>query len=84
MEALEITKLPKHMIIMGGGVIGLELGSVVARLGTKITVVELMKSIPAMDGTMGKELQKVLKKLPSILQLDSRIVDTRELFKKLY
>lgn len=63
-EALEITKLPKHMIIMGGGVIGLELGSVFARLGTKITVVELMISIiPTMDGTMGKELHKVLKKL---------------------
>ena len=63
-EALEITKLPKHMIVIGGGVIGLELGSVFARLGTKITVVELLDSlIPTMDSTMGKELQKVLKKL---------------------
>ena len=73
-EALEITKLPKHMIIMGGGVIGLELGSVFARLGTKITVVELMNSIiPTMDGTMGKELHKVLKKLGFEFLLGHRV-----------
>lgn len=62
-EALEIKKVPKSMVIVGGGVIGLELGSVFARLGTEITVVEFMDSIlPTMDRTMGKELQKVLKK----------------------
>jgi dihydrolipoamide dehydrogenase len=73
-EALEITKLPKHMIIMGGGVIGLELGSVFARLGTKITVVELMKSIiPTMDSTMGKELQKVLKKIGFEFMLEHKV-----------
>ena len=63
-EALEITKLPKHMVVIGGGVIGLELGSVFARLGTKVSVVEYMDSIiPTMDKTLGKELQKSLKKL---------------------
>ena len=77
-EALEITKLPKHMIIMGGGVIGLELGSVFARLGTKITVIELMKSIiPTMDGTMGKELQKVLKKLGFEFLLEHKVTGVK-------
>lgn len=63
-EALKLEEVPKHMIIIGGGVIGLELGSVYARLGAKISVVEFMDSIiPTMDRTMGKELQKSLKKL---------------------
>jgi dihydrolipoamide dehydrogenase len=63
-EALTLTEVPKHMIIIGGGVIGLELGSVYARLGAKITVIEFLDSIVAtMDRTMGKELLKVLKKL---------------------
>ncbi len=62
-EALELTKVPKHLIVIGGGVIGVELGSVYARLGAKVSVVEFMDSlIPTMDKTMGKELQKVLKK----------------------
>ena len=77
-EALEITKLPKHMIIMGGGVIGLELGSVFARLGTKITVVELMdRIIPTMDHTMGKELQKVLKKLGFEFLLKHKVTEVK-------
>jgi dihydrolipoamide dehydrogenase len=51
------------MIIIGGGVIGLELGSVYARLGSKISIVEYMdRLIPAMDAALGKELQRVLKK----------------------
>ncbi|MDX5349038.1 MAG: FAD-dependent oxidoreductase, partial [Hymenobacteraceae bacterium] len=62
-EALELKEVPKHMIIIGGGVIGLELGSVYARLGAKITVIEFMDSIiPTMDKALGKELQRVLKK----------------------
>lgn len=62
-EALSLKEVPNHLIIIGGGVIGLELGSVFARLGSKVSVVEYMGSIiPTMDGTMGKELQKVLKK----------------------
>jgi dihydrolipoamide dehydrogenase len=62
-EALSMTEVPKHLIIIGGGVIGLELGSVYARLGSEVSVVEYMNSIiPTMDATMGKELQKVLKK----------------------
>lgn len=63
-EALKLEEIPKHMIIIGGGVIGLELGSVYARLGSKISVVEYTDSlISTMDKGLGKELQKVLKKL---------------------
>ncbi len=63
-EALNLTEIPKHMIVIGGGVIGMELGSVYARLGSKVSVVEFLDSlIPTMDKTMGKELQKVAKKL---------------------
>lgn len=63
-EALELKEVPKHMIVIGGGVIGMELGSVYARLGAKVSVVEFLDGIiPSMDGTMGKELQKSLKGL---------------------
>ncbi len=63
-EALNLKEIPKHLILIGGGVIGLELGSVYARLGAKVTVVEFMDAIiPTMDKTMGKELQKSLSKL---------------------
>ncbi|MGC1244504.1 MAG: dihydrolipoyl dehydrogenase [Chryseosolibacter sp.] len=63
-EALELKEVPKHLIVVGGGVIGMELGSVYARIGSKVTVVEFLDSlIPTMDGTMGKELLKSTKKL---------------------
>lgn len=63
-EALNLKEVPKHMVVIGGGVIGLELGSVYARLGAKVSVVEYMDSlIPTMDRTLGKELQKTLKKI---------------------
>ena len=62
-EALNLTEVPKHLIIIGGGVIGLELGSVYARLGAKVSVVEFLDSIiPTMDRALGKELQRILKK----------------------
>ncbi len=63
-EALNIQEVPKSMVIIGGGVIGLELGSVYARLGTEIHVIEFMDRIIAgMDGDCSKELQKSLKDL---------------------
>ncbi|MBC7914282.1 MAG: dihydrolipoyl dehydrogenase [Pyrinomonadaceae bacterium] len=63
-EALSLTEIPKHLIVIGGGVIGLELGSVYARLGAKVTVVEFMDAIiGTMDKSLGKELQKSLGKL---------------------
>ncbi|WP_432708414.1 dihydrolipoyl dehydrogenase, partial [Pedobacter sp.] len=62
-ETLNLTEVPKTMVVIGGGVIGLELGSVYARLGTKVSVVEFLPSIIAtMDASLGKELQRVLKK----------------------
>lgn len=62
-EALELKEIPKHLIVIGGGVIGLELGSVYKRLGSEVTMVEFMdKIIPTMDGALSKELNKVLRK----------------------
>ncbi len=62
-EALELETIPKHLIVVGGGVIGLELGSVFARLGSKVSVIEFLdRIIPNMDGSLSKELQRVLKK----------------------
>lgn len=62
-EALKMTEIPKKMLVIGGGVIGLELGSVYGRLGTEIQVIEFADSIiPTMDKSLGKELSKVLKK----------------------
>ena len=62
-EALKLKEIPKHLVVIGGGVIGLELGSVYKRLGSEVTVVEFMdKIIPTMDGALSKELNKVLRK----------------------
>ena len=73
-EALKLKEIPKHLIVIGGGVIGLELGSVYLRLGSEVTVVEYMdKIIPGMDGAMSKELQKVLKKQGMKFQLSTGV-----------
>ncbi len=73
-EALNIDKVPKRMVIIGGGVIGLELGSVYARLGTEIEVVEFMDSIIAtMDKDCGKELKRALKKLGMKFHLKHKV-----------
>ncbi len=62
-EALKLKEIPKHLIVIGGGVIGLELGQVYKRLGAEVTVIEFMDRIVAgMDGALSKELTKVLKK----------------------
>ena len=62
-EALGLQEAPKKLLVIGGGVIGLELGSVYMRLGAEVTVIEYLdKIIPGMDGALSKELQKVLKK----------------------
>jgi len=62
-EALKLKEIPKHLIIIGGGVIGLELGQVYKRLGAEVTVVEYMdRIIPTMDSGLSKELTKVFKK----------------------
>jgi dihydrolipoamide dehydrogenase len=73
-EALELKEIPKHLIVIGGGVIGMELGSVYARIGSKVTVVEFLDSlIPTMDGTMGKELLKIAKKLGMEVYLGHKV-----------
>ena len=62
-EALKLPEIPKHMIVIGGGVIGLELGQVYKRLGAEVSVIEYMdRIIPGMDGALSKELMKVMKK----------------------
>ncbi|WP_299063531.1 dihydrolipoyl dehydrogenase [uncultured Polaribacter sp.] len=62
-EALKLTEVPKDLLVIGGGVIGLELGSVYKRLGANVTVIEYMdKIVPGMDTDVSKELQKVFKK----------------------
>jgi dihydrolipoamide dehydrogenase len=61
--ALALPKVPKHLVVIGGGVIGLELGSVWGRLGAKVTVVEYLDQIlPGMDGEVRKEATKIFKK----------------------
>ena len=62
-EALKLKEVPKHLVVIGGGVIGLELGQVYKRLGAEVTVVEYMdRIIPTMDAGVSKEFSKVLKK----------------------
>lgn len=62
-EALSLETVPKHLIVIGGGVIGLELGSVYKRLGAQVSVIEYLPTIvPGMDSMLSKELQKSLKK----------------------
>ena len=62
-EALSLKEVPKHLVVIGGGVIGLELGQVYNRLGSEVSVVEYMdRIIPTMDGAQSKELARVLKK----------------------
>jgi dihydrolipoamide dehydrogenase len=77
--ALELSKIPKKMVVIGAGVIGLELGSVYARLGTEVTVVEFLDHItPGMDGEVQKQFQKLLKKqgLDFIMGAAVQSVDT--------
>lgn len=62
-EALELKEIPKHLIIIGGGVVGLELGQVYKRLGAEVSVIEYAERItPVMDSALSKELTKVMKK----------------------
>ncbi len=73
-EILNLKEIPKHLIIIGGGVIGLELGSVYARLGSKVSVIEFLDSIIAnMDRALGKELQKSLTKLGFSFYLQQKV-----------
>lgn len=75
-EALEITKVPKKMVVIGGGVIGLEMGSVFARLGTQVDIVEYApRLIPGMDSDCSKSIKKALKKLGINFHLNWGVTD---------
>jgi len=73
-EALKLKEIPKHMIVIGGGVIGLELGQVYKRLGAEVTVIEFMdRIIPTMDAALSKELMKVMKKQKVAFNLSHKV-----------
>jgi dihydrolipoamide dehydrogenase len=77
-EALNISEVPKNMVVVGGGVIGLELGSVFARLGTQVEVVEYMdRIIPGMDKDCGKELMRAMKKIGVKFHLKHGVTDVK-------
>src|SRR6476469_6307508 len=73
--ALTIGEVPKHLVVIGGGVIGLELGSVWRRLGAKVTVVELMPTIlPGMDADIVKEADKIFRKQGLEIRAGTKVV----------
>ena len=75
-EAISLPTIPKDMVVIGGGVIGVELGSVYARLGTKVTVVEFFdRLIPTMDKDLGKALQRSLKSLDMAFHFKTKVTD---------
>lgn len=77
-EALELGEIPKNLILVGGGVIGLELGSVYARLGSSVKVIEFASSIiPTMDRALGKELQKSLTKIGMEFFLSHKVISAQ-------
>ena len=78
--ALALPKVPKHMVVVGGGYIGLELGSVWRRLGAEVTVVEFLDRItPTMDGELSKHLQRALKKQGLNFRLSTKVTAVEKL-----
>ncbi|MFL6739639.1 MAG: dihydrolipoyl dehydrogenase [Sphingomicrobium sp.] len=72
--ALELPKVPEHMVVIGAGVIGLELGSVWRRLGAKVTCVEFLDQIlPGFDGDVRKEANKIMKKQGIEFKLGTKV-----------
>jgi dihydrolipoamide dehydrogenase len=77
--ALALNRVPKHLVVIGGGVIGLELGSVWRRLGAKVTVVEFVDGVlPGMDGEVRRQAQRLFEKQGMMFKLSSKVtaVDT--------
>jgi dihydrolipoamide dehydrogenase len=73
--ALSLAQVPKHLVVVGGGYIGLELGSVWRRLGAEVTVVEFLDRItPAMDGETGRHLQRLLQRQGFTFKLSTKVV----------
>ena len=80
--ALELDRVPKRLLVIGAGVIGLELGSVWRRLGAEVTVVEYLdRVLPGMDGEVGKQFQRILGKQGIVFKLSSKVTGV-ELGKK--
>lgn len=78
--ALAFDTVPKHLVVIGGGVIGLELGSVWRRLGAKVTVVEYLdKILPTMDSEVSKQFQRILKKQGVEFKLSSKVTGAEKL-----
>ncbi len=78
--ALNLSKVPKHLVVVGGGVIGLELGSVWRRLGAEVTVVEFLDHLaPGIDGEVTKTFQRVLKKQGMTFRLSSKVTGVEKL-----
>jgi len=76
--ALSLAKVPEHLVVVGGGYIGLELGSVWMRLGAKITVVEFLdRIVPGMDGEIGKAFQRMLKKQGMTFRLGTKVTGAK-------
>ena len=76
--ALDLTKVPKHMIVIGAGVIGLELGSVWRRLGAEVTVVEFLDQImPGMDAEISKNMQRILKKQGMKFKMKTKVTGAK-------
>ena len=76
--ALELSSLPGSMVVIGGGVIGLEMASVWSRLGTKVTVIEYLDRIlPGMDNDVAKEMQKILTKQGLNFKLSSKVTSAK-------
>ena len=76
--ALELAKVPGHLVVIGGGVIGLELGSVWKRLGAKVTVVEFLDQLlPGMDGEVRKEAARIFKKQGLELKLSTKVTGVK-------
>ncbi|MEM8915500.1 MAG: dihydrolipoyl dehydrogenase, partial [Pseudomonadota bacterium] len=77
--ALELSKVPKHLVVIGGGYIGLEMGSVWQRLGAEVTVVEFLdKIVPAMDNEVGKAMQRVLAKQGMKFKLGTKVTAAKK------
>lgn len=78
-EALSFTSVPEHLVVIGAGVIGLELGSVWSRLGAKVTVLEYLDRIlPGMDSEIAQEALRILKKQGLTFQLGSKVISARK------
>jgi dihydrolipoamide dehydrogenase len=83
-QALNFDAVPKHLSIVGGGYIGLELGSVWLRLGAKVTVIEMLPKIaPTLDGQVGRKLQRVLKRQGITFHMQTKVTAAKRTAKSI-